>query len=120
MPTQRIDELARLLDVAVLRQRVHAANLANQNTPGYKAQAVSFEDAFNAALDQGGGEAAARIDPRIYTPLATPSQPDGNDVSTEREVAAMAKNQELYNAYIQLTRGQMRLLNTAISAAPGG
>lgn len=120
MSNDRIAELTRLLDVSVLRQRVHAANLANQNTPGYKAQAVSFEGAFNDALDQGGMDAAMRVDPTVYQPLNTPAQADGNDVAPEGEVAAMAKNQELYNAYIQMTRGQLRLLSTAITPAPGG
>ena len=29
--------LAKLMDVAALRARTHAAKLANQNTPGYRA-----------------------------------------------------------------------------------
>lgn len=120
MPDDRLAELSRLLDVATLRQRVHAGNLANQNTPGYKARAVEFDAAFREALDHGGTDAALRVDPQVVTPLDTPAQADGNDVSLDDEVAAMAKNQELYNAYVQMARGQLRLLNTAISAAPGG
>ena len=120
MPDTRLAELTRLLDVATLRQRVHAGNLANQNTPGFKARAVAFEEAFNQALDHGGLDAALAVDPELTVPQTTPSQPDGNDVAVDNEVAAMAKNQELYNAYIQLARGKMRLINTAISSAPGG
>lgn len=120
MADQRLLALSRLLDASALRQQVHAANLANQNTPGYKARAVAFEDAFNQALDEGGAERAQEVEPEVYTPLATPADPDGNDVSVDREVSALAKNQMLYNAYIQVARGKMRLINTAITSAPGG
>lgn len=116
----RLSVLARLMDVAVLRQQVHAGNLANQNTPGFKARAVRFEDEFNRALDEQGLERALRIAPQIHTPLATPADNDGNDVSSEREVAALARNKLLYDAYAQLARGKLRLLNTALTPAPGG
>lgn len=120
MDDQRLTVLQRLMDVAMQRQQVHAANLANQNTPGYKARAVAFEDAFNQALDEHGLDSAMRVDAEVYQPLATQSDPDGNDVSSEREVAALAKNKLLYDTYVQMARGKMRLINTAISAAPGG
>ncbi|MCS6970216.1 MAG: flagellar biosynthesis protein FlgB [Planctomycetota bacterium] len=116
----RLAVLTRLMDVAVLRQQVHAGNLANQNTPGFKARAVAFEAEFNRVLDEQGLERALTMRPRIYTPLATAADNDGNDVSSEREVAELAKNKLLYDSYAQLARGKLRLLNTALSPAPGG
>jgi flagellar basal-body rod protein FlgB len=120
MDDPRLTVLTRLMDVAVQRQQVHAGNLANQNTPGYKARAVAFEDAFNEALDGQGVDKALAVDAQIYEPQSTSSDPDGNDVNSEREVAALAKNKLLFDTYAQLARGKMRLLGTAISAAPGG
>ena len=120
MPDDHLFALSRLLDAAVLRQQVHTANLANQNTPGYKARAVAFEDTFNAALDEGGAERAAEVEPTVTIPRSTPADADGNDVAVEHEVAALAKNQMLYNAYVQMARGKMRLINTALTSAPGG
>ncbi len=120
MDDPRLSVLSRLMDVAVLRQQVHAGNLANQNTPGYKSRAVAFEDVFNEALDGQGADSAMAVGPKIFEPRATPTDPDGNDVSSEREVAALAKNKLLFDTYAQLARGKMRLLGTAISAAPGG
>lgn len=120
MDDPRLTVLTRLMDVAALRQQVHAGNLANQNTPGYKARALAFEDAFNQALDEQGVERAMDVAPRLYEPMSTPADPDGNDVSSEREVAALARNKLLYDTYVQLARGKMRLMSTAITAAPGG
>jgi flagellar basal-body rod protein FlgB len=120
MDDPRLTVLARLMDVAVLRQQVHAGNLANMNTPGFKARAVAFEDAFNAALDEQGVDKAMSVGTEIYEPRATPADVDGNDVSSEREVAALAKNKLLFDTYAQMARGKMRLISTAITAAPGG
>ncbi len=53
--------LGRLMDVAVLTNQVHAANLANSNTPGCKAKAVAFDDAFQSALTGGGAPAALSL-----------------------------------------------------------
>jgi flagellar basal-body rod protein FlgB len=111
--------LSRLLDVSVERQKVHQANLANQNVPGYKARELRFEEAFSAAMDDGGVEAALRVDTEVVEANATAVQPDGNDVVSEREIQAMARNQLQYNAYLGLTKGKLRLYTTAISAAPG-
>jgi flagellar basal-body rod protein FlgB len=108
--------LAKLMDVASLRARVHAANLANQNTPGYRAKAVAFEADFAAALASGGD--AIGVEPRIYEPRDTAQHVDGNDVAPDREVLQSAENTTLYNAYIALARGQQRLITTAISPAP--
>jgi flagellar basal-body rod protein FlgB len=120
MDDPRLTVLTRLMDVAMQRQQVHAANLANINTPGYKARALEFEEEFNAALDEQGLDRAMRVETQVTTPLATGADPDGNDVSSEREVAALARNKLLYDTYVTMARGKMRMLNTAISAAPGG
>lgn len=108
--------LTRLLDVAALRGRTHAANLANQSTPGYRAKAVAFEDAFRAALADGGD--ATAVEPQLYEPRSTPVGNDGNDVDPDHEVTASAQNALLYNAYVSLLRGQQRLLTTAIGSSP--
>lgn len=108
--------LAKLMDVAALRARVHSANLANQNTPGYRAKAVAFDDAFVEALDRG--QDVQDVQAEIFEPRATALDNDGNDVATDREVLQSAQNQTLYNAYIALARGQHRIISSAISPAP--
>lgn len=116
----RIANLSRLLDVSALRAQVHAGNIANQNTPGYKTRAVAFEEAFEAAMADGDEDAAARVEATIFEPGSTMEHIDGNDVSLDREITGMAKNATMYNAYIQMLRGKMRLINLAASQAPGG
>jgi flagellar basal-body rod protein FlgB len=116
----RLRLMARLLDVSALKAQVHAGNIANQNTPGYRAKAVSFDQAFEQALRDQGVDDAEQVEALIYEPHTTPVQPDGNDVSKNREIMESAKNQTMYNAYLAMVRGKMKILNIAASNAPGG
>ncbi len=108
--------LAKLMDVASLRARTHANNLANQNTPGYRAKAVEFDAEFQRAF--AAGDDVSRIEPRLFEPRDTAQGADGNDVKSDREVLQSAENASLYNTYIALARGRHRLTTTAISPAP--
>lgn len=117
---QHINVLARLMDVSVLRAQVHAGNIANQNTPGYKAKAVAFEAEFQQVLDSQGADAAEQVDALIYEPRSTGVQPDGNDVSMSKEIMESAKNQTLYDTYLAMAKGKMKLMTIASSQAPGG
>lgn len=108
--------LAKLMDVASLRARTHATNLANQNTPGYRAKAVDFDDEFQRAF--AAGDDVTGIKPRLFEPRDTSQRADGNDVKSDREVLQSAENASLYNTYIALARGRHQLTSTAISPAP--
>ena len=116
----RLKLMSKLLDVSALKAQVHAGNIANQNTPGYKAKAVAFDHLFEQALQSQGADEAAEVEPTIYEPHTTAVQPDGNDVSLNQEIMESAKNQTLYNTYLAMVKGKMRLLNIAAGQAPGG
>ncbi|WP_250452614.1 flagellar basal body rod protein FlgB [Caballeronia sp. ATUFL_M2_KS44] len=47
------------LDVRAYRQELLSSNIANADTPGYKARDVDFSTALAGALKQGGGASAA-------------------------------------------------------------
>ncbi|MBA3846198.1 MAG: hypothetical protein H0X45_06100 [Planctomycetes bacterium] len=115
---ERMDRLVRLMDVSVVEAHVHAANLANQNTPGYRTKAVDFTRAFEQALERGDHAGAMDIEPQLVEPRNTAVDVDGNDVSPDREILAAADNAMRYNAYISILRGQMRLMNIAVGQSP--
>lgn len=114
----RLAMLARLMDVSVLRAQVHAGNIANQNTPGYRAKAVAFDQAFQQAM--ADGDEPGEVEPEIFEPRTTAVQADGNDVAVGKEIIQAAENQTLYNAYIAMARGKIRLLTIAGGQVPGG
>jgi flagellar basal-body rod protein FlgB len=116
----RLKLMSRLMDISALKAQVHAGNIANQNTPGYRAKAVAFDQAFEQALREQGADEAADVEAMIYEPQNTPVHDDGNDVSLNQEIMESAKNQTMYNAYLAMVKGKMRLLNIAAGQAPGG
>jgi flagellar basal-body rod protein FlgB len=69
---EAINVLNFALDAIQQRQQVIANNIANENTPGYQAQVVTFETSLADAVGNGG-TAVATVSPRAspQAPMAT-------------------------------------------------
>lgn len=78
------------LDASSLRQQVIANNIANINTAGYQAQAVTFESELRRAMDEEDLESARKVRPQIRAQAGR-----GN---IHNEMVSLAKNQVMYNA----------------------
>lgn len=78
--TVTINALSSALNGLSARQAATANNIANINTPNYKAQVVSFESALAASVQAGSGTVA----PTTATSLE-PTQLDGNNVNLDTE-----------------------------------
>lgn len=96
--TAIIDALRRQMSIAAAKQAIAAGNLANVNTPGYKARAADFTAALEREL--GGsvsltatqtGHIAAPADPAASTVEVEglPLRRDGNNVQIDRELLGM-------------------------------
>ena len=98
------------LDGVALRQRVIADNIANAETPGFRARRVSFEESLAAALAAGTPEAATA------TVLDAGTEPNGvgNTVRLEREVADLVKSGLQYDALVAALNYKLGLLRSAI------
>ena len=124
------DALGASLDMRLLRHNVTAANIANAETPGYKAKKVDFEEALSRALDHEGlgkvhasskehflmGQGAisrARAD--VYENPEGNVSNDANTVDMENELATLADNSVLYKAALQLINKKMGALRYAVS-----
>jgi flagellar basal-body rod protein FlgB len=91
------------------RQQVIAGNIANADTPGYKAVDFDFGKALNEAIRSPGGERA-----RLFqTPSPQPSA-DGNTVDMDAERAKFADNAVRYEAALKALNAQIRTLLDAI------
>ena len=116
------------MNFRLMNQNVIASNIANADTPGYKAQKVEFEDALRNALQISGRlqmegsdpehfikADPGRIDPEIYdNPNGVVNQ-DGNSVDRGAEQVALAENQIQYDAASEMIRRKIALLKYAIS-----
>jgi flagellar basal-body rod protein FlgB len=114
------------LNHRLLRQDVLSANVANAETPGYKAQRVDFEDELARALDLDGfgkmdtshpehmPQVKGRIDSvraEIYDEPDVVVNNDGNTVDMEKEMSKLTENTILYKAAVELINkklGQMK------------
>jgi flagellar basal-body rod protein FlgB len=108
--------------LALREQRLQllAANLANADTPGFKAQDLDFNAALNAALQPGAGAAGTDSINAAVTAAQfarTPTQPslDGNTVEGETEKAAFAQAALEYRASMSFVESKVRSMLTAIT-----
>ena len=98
--------LERYMDLLSARQKLVASNIANADTPGYKAKDIDFHFELMTAVE--GGEPRS-----VETPGLT-SRNDGNNVSVDREARLLAENAIRFNVASQLMRSQIRVLRSAI------
>ena len=115
-PSQ-FDLLAQLLDVATLRHRVIAQNVANVNTPGYRRLEVSFEDALARHLsDSGFGQLDLNgIRPEIVQASGGIDRQDGNNVDIDSEMGRLQKNTLLFGVYSQVLSAKIAAMRAAIT-----
>lgn len=101
--------ITQAMTAAGLRHRVIANNLANVNTPGYKALSVTFEEELSKRLDNPAGVKAKVVE------SDAPERVDGNNVDLDAELNAMTKNSLLYQAAAQILASRVGSLRSAIS-----
>ena len=77
-----IDLTARVMDFQIQRQNIVSGNLANINTPGYKARTLEFEKDLQAALGISQNGPVSRTHPKHlpakFSPDSTKAVPNGN------------------------------------------
>ncbi|BAN68563.1 flagellar basal body rod protein FlgB [endosymbiont of unidentified scaly snail isolate Monju] len=116
------------LQLRARRAEVLAANLANADTPGYKARDFDFREILRGQLPPQVQLAATRpghiVPPREALPPAAlqyrvPQQPslDGNTVEVEREQVEYSANAVQYQASLRFLDETIRTLRTAIKGA---
>lgn len=109
MPDNTIKILEKMLDVAAFRQKVLASNIANADTPGYKAKDISFQKELDRAIEGSKGH-----DHEVYETVTTMPNRDGNTVNLDVEMAKVAENTLIYNAATQLMTMKVRMLKDVI------
>ncbi len=82
--------LAGALELHLQRHNVISENLANVETPGYRARDVAFHDALESAFAGEGVAAAQRAETVVDT--SSPIKIDGNSVDLDLETTRLADN----------------------------
>jgi len=124
-----VDLIQNGLTASWTRNAVIRNNIANVETPGFKASDVEFESILAQAL-QGSGFEAARTHPRhipFSSGIVTDLNPrivkrndlsmrmDGNNVDIDAENVRLAQNSLYYNTLIEKLNSDIRRLRSAIT-----
>ena len=116
----RLDEMLnyhhQALNLRAHRQQVLASNIANADTPGYKARDFDFKAALAAATEPGiapPNGASSSLPDLLYRQVVQPSI-DGNTVDMDVERAQFAENAVQYEAGITVLTHQIRMMLAAI------
>ena len=101
------------MDVSMLRHEIHAHNIANAETPGYKRRYVVFESILQKLMDERriklvrtnqkhlpGIMSVPR--PVVMVDRSTTYRNDGNNVDVDSEVVEMVKNGIRYQVLSRL------------------
>lgn len=117
-----VDLLGDALDRLALRAAVVSSNLANVETPGYRALQVEFEEQLALAREielshtarghQGPGDRPSSR-PILSEAPATRMRPDGNTVDLDGEMTRLSAVQGQYRAEAELVRKRFALLRYA-------
>ncbi len=119
-----ISSLEKGLSYATLKNKAIAQNIANVDTPNYKAKEVSFRQVFEDV--QKKPLSSNRTDVRhfefevgqsttgLYSFDDFRARPNGNGVNMDAEQASLAENQIYYNALIDRVSGKLSTLNNVI------
>lgn len=123
--------LTTALNFREMRQELISSNVANANTPGYKAKKLDFEEALARALDVDGqmkmdvtdgrhhnvgNGGFNNLEPEIYDDPNGVVSENGNTVDVEAEMAKMAENKLMYDALVQLINKKMGIMKYAINS----
>lgn len=122
-----VGRLRTVLDLRQLQHGVTASNLANADTPGYRAKVVEFDTLLQSVVQgtaplhtsdprhfasPGGSDAAHPVFTELDPP---PWSVDGNSVLAEREAARLQTNALQYQAVARGLDRHLALLKYAVS-----
>ncbi|ANF58376.1 flagellar basal body rod protein FlgB [Halotalea alkalilenta] len=119
------------LDLRSRRQEVLSANIANADTPHYKARDFDFKQALDSAMSQAGARslslqltssahipASSSVGAELDLAYRIPAQPslDGNTVDMDLERLNFADNSQHIESTLGLLNSKIRGLNTVMQA----
>ena len=124
-----MDTMQRGLSASWKRNAVIRNNIANIETPGFKASYVEFESLLARTLEEGGfvgtrthsghrhigKESFENIRPMVVQNRELSMRADGNNVDIESENVRLAQNSLYYNTLMEKLNSEIRRLRLAIS-----
>ncbi|PLR97281.1 flagellar basal body rod protein FlgB [Bacillus sp. T33-2] len=120
-----VSTLENALNYASLKQKTISQNIANVDTPDYKANDVSFKAAFQQAMSEPFSahrtdarhfdfKAASSLNTAVTERIGVQYNHNGNSVDLDKEMSELATNQIYYNALTERINGKFGTLQSVI------
>jgi flagellar basal-body rod protein FlgB len=118
--------LSRTMDLTWERNKALTSNIANAETPQYRAIDVSFGNELEKAFRESNEPSASRTNSRhldvagnsqqakVMNDLSGATKPDGNNVDIDLQMGRLAHNSGEYANAARLIKRQLGLIRTAI------
>lgn len=124
-----IDSLNYGLSVLSRKNDVISKNIANNDTPMYKAQKLEFGEAMEEYFSDGKKIPLKVTSQKHIQPISTPAAPesfsrfqnnpstrnDGNDVNVDYEMSELASSSIMFNMMSQMTSTEFTRLKSSIT-----
>jgi len=117
--------MEKALDANWQRMQLIAHNVANEDTPGYKAKRLEFESMLKKEINartnvtaMGRIDTAARlsgVQPIVYADNTTSGRADGNNVDIDAENMELARTQIQWDMLVQKVSGHYSTLRYVIT-----
>lgn len=120
------------LNQRLVRQKVITGNIANSETPGFRALGYDFEEQLQAVSGTDDPfpmkatnakhfrddftQADGTIEPDVFVRPQESITEDGNTVDVDKEMAELAQNQILYRSAVELINRKIGLVRYAITS----
>ena len=112
------NQIERYMDLLSARQKLVASNIANIDTPGYKAKDIDFQFEFQKSLTQE--TLAQGHAPHVVESPGLVVKSDGNNVSLDRESRLLAENALRFSVASTLMKTQLKTVQSAIKEGQSG
>lgn len=120
----------KLLDNLWMRQNITQNNIANVDTPGFKAQYLNFEEELASRLKGAGaagtqfgmevrqdvGNAISHSAPKLYRTSSQSTRLDGNTVDMDQEQVDLVRTAVEYQYVLNSVNNDINRLRTAIKS----
>ncbi len=100
------DQLEHYMDLLSARQKLVASNIANADTPGYKAKDIDFQFEFMSSMKDAT--------PNVVETPGLVVKNDGNNVNMDREARMLSETDLRFNLASAVMKTQMKLMTDAI------
>ena len=117
-----MDFLQQTMDYSAVKRKTNADNIANLNTPDFKATKVLFDNLLDEQVRFSSKKTHERHipigtdagKPELVKDYSTKERYDGNNVDLNEEMVEMIKNNHLYSVTVQAINKEFALNRTAI------